>query len=84
MEGGLEPGGQLEGVKRARRAAALLRHVGSDVLPEVAKHGHLVARNVLGNGNPREFHYPALDGIHEREVTHGPREECAFGVARTL
>ena len=30
----------------------------------------------------RQFDDPALDGIHEREVTHGPRKQGAFQVAR--
>ena len=80
----LEPGGKFQGVEGARRAAALLGHVGPDVFPEVPKHRHLVAGDILGDRHPREFHNPALDGVHEGEVAHGPRKQCALSVARAL
>ena len=83
LEGGLEAGRQLERVELLAFAAAFLGHVLADVLPEVAEHGHLVAGNVLGDRNARQFHDAAFDGVHEREVAHRPGEQRAFGVAGT-
>ncbi len=61
---------------------ALARHVLADVLPQVAEHGHLVAGDVLGDGDAGQLHDAGLDGVHEREVAHRPREQRALGVAR--
>ena len=63
-------------------AAALLRHVLADVLPEVAEHRHLVAGDVLGHRHARQLDDAALDGVHQREVAHRPGEQRALGVAR--
>ena len=54
-----------------------------DVFPQIAKHGHLFAGNVVGDGNARQFDDAALDGVHEREVAHRPGKERAFGIAGT-
>ena len=81
LERGLQARRQLERVELFALAAALLGHVLADVLPEVAEHGHLVAGDVLGDGNARQFHDAALDGVHEREVAHRPGEQRALGVA---
>ena len=84
MKGRLEPGGELERIEAAGRAAPLLRHVGADVLPEHAKHRHLVAGDVFGDRHARELHDPTLDRVHERKIAHCPGEERPFGVARAL
>ena len=60
----------------------LLRHVLADVLPQVTEHRHVVARDVLRHGHARQLDDAALDGVHEREVAHRPREECPLGVSR--
>ena len=54
----------------------------ADVLPEVAEHRHLVAGDVVGHRHARQLDDAALDGVHEREVAHRPREQRALGVAR--
>ena len=82
LEGRLEPGGKGEGIEPLRLAAPLLRHVLADVLPQVAEHRHVVAGDVLGHGDAWQLHDAALDGVHEREVAHRPREERSLGVAR--
>ncbi len=79
---GLQARRKLERVELLALPAALLRHVLADVLPEVAEHRHLVAGDVLRDGDARQLDDAALDGVHEREVAHRPREERAFGVAR--
>ena len=72
---------QAERVERIVFAPPLLRHFLADVFPEIAEHRHLRARDVVGHGNARQFDDAAFDGIHEREVTHRPREERSFGIA---
>ena len=81
FDGGLEPGGEFERVEFAPLAASLFGHVLADVLPKVAEHGHLVAGDVLGHRNTREFDDAALNGVHERKVAHRPWEERPLGIA---
>jgi hypothetical protein len=68
------------GVELAALAATLPGHVLADVLPEVAKDRHLVARNILGDGHAGQLHDPALDGVHEGEIAHRPREKRPFRI----
>ena len=77
----LQARGQLERVEFLALAAALLRHVLADVLPEVAEHRHFVAGDVLRHGHARQLHDAAFDGVHQREVAHRPGEQRALGVA---
>ncbi len=51
------------------------------MVPEIAEHGHVVAGDVVGYGNARQFDDAAFDGVHEREIGHGPGKERAFGIA---
>ena len=51
------------------------------MLPEIAEHRHLAAGDVVRDRDARQFDDAALDGIHQREVAHRPREQRAFGVA---
>ena len=81
FERGLQAGGQFERVEFLALAAALLRHVLADVLPQVAEHRHLVAGDVLGDRDARQLDDAALDGVHQREVAHRPREQRALGIA---
>jgi hypothetical protein len=46
-----------------------------------SEHRHVVAGDVLGHGHAGQLHDAALDGVHEREVAHRPREEGALRVA---
>ena len=71
----------MSGIELLTRPPALLRHVLADVLPQVAEHRHLVAGDVLGHRHARQLDDAALDGVHQREVAHRPREQRAFGVA---
>ena len=82
FERGLQLRRQLQRVEVAAGAAALLRHVLADVLPQVAVDRHLVAGDVLGHRHARQLDDAALDGVHQREVAHRPGEERAFRVAR--
>ncbi len=77
----LQAGGELERVEFLAFAAALLGHVLADVLPEIAEHRHLVAGDVLRHRDARQLDDAALDGVHEREVAHRPREQRALGIA---
>ena len=81
LERGLEPRRQLERIELLGLAAALLRHVLADVLPEVAEHRHLVAGDVVGDRHARQLDDAALDRVHQREVAHRPGEQRALGVA---
>ena len=81
LERGLEASRELERVELFALAAALLGHVLADVLPEIAVDGHFIAGDVFGDGNARQLHDAALDGVHEREVAHRPGEQRALGVA---
>ena len=82
FERGLQPRRQAERIELAALPAPLLRHVLADVLPEVAEHRHLVAGDVLGDRDARQLDDAALDGVHQREVAHRPREQRALGIAR--
>src|SRR5579871_943594 len=82
FEGGHKLGGQAQGVEILQLSAAFARHFGTDVLPEIAEDGYVGARDVIGHGDAGEFDDAALDGVHEREVAHGPVKESAFVVAR--
>ena len=82
VQGGLQRRGQTQRVERLCLAAPLLRHLRADVLPQVAEHRHVVARDVVGDWHTRQLDDPAFDGVHEGEVTHRPREQRSFGVAR--
>ena len=64
-------------------APSLLGHLLADVLPQVAEVGHVAARNVVGDRHSGQLDDAALDGVHQREVAHRPREERPFGVARS-
>ena len=82
LERRLKPRRKGEGIETSGLAAPLLRHVLADVLPEISKHRHLAAGDVLRHRDARQLHDAALDGIHQREVAHRPREERPLGVAR--
>ena len=81
LESGLQARGEFERVEFLALAAALLGHVFADVLPKIAEHWHLVAGDVFRHRHARQFDDAALDGVHEREVAHRPREQRALGVA---
>ena len=81
IQGGDEFGRQAERVDKACFAATFFRHVGANVIPEIAEDGDVGAGNVVGDRDAGEFDDSALDGVHEGEVAHGPGEEGAFGVA---
>ena len=83
---GLERGLQLRREARAGSSVSALPRpflgiFGADVLPEVAEHGHLAAGDVVGHRHARQLDDAALDGVHQREVAHGPGEERALGIA---
>ena len=82
LERGLKSGWQFEGVEYATFTASGLGHVLADVLPEIAEDGQLVAGDVFGHRNARQFDDAALDGVHEGEVAHSPGKERAFGITR--
>ena len=69
-----------ERVKETGPGETLLRHLLSDMLPEIAELGHLFAGDVVGDRNARQFYDAALDGVHERELVHGPRKQRTFRV----
>ncbi len=81
FERGLQLDREAERVELAGLAAAFLRHLLADVLPEVAEHRHLAAGDVVGDRHARQLDDAALDGVHEREVAHRPGKQRAFGVA---
>lgn len=81
FEGRLELRRQTERIQARGLAAALLGHLRTDVLPEVAVHRHLRARDVVGDRDTRQLDDPRLDGVHQREVAHRPREQRSFGVS---
>ena len=72
----------VERIKSAALLAPPLRHLFADVVPQVAKPRHLVARDVVRDRDPGELNDPALDGVHQGEVAHCPGEEGPLGVAR--
>ena len=82
-ERGLQAQRQLEWVQLAACATALFRHVFADVLPQVAEHRHFFTGYVLRHRHAGQFDNAAFDGIHQREVAHGPGKQGAFCVAGT-
>ncbi len=84
LDGGLEQDGQLQGIEvtglvpSGFRQADFLLFQG---LPEISEHGHFIARNVFRHGDTRQLDDAALDGVHQGEVAHGPREQGSFYVA---
>ena len=64
-------------------APLLLGHVLANVLPEVAKDGHLSSRNIVRHRYPRQLNDTALDSIHQAKVRTGPRKDGAFHVTTT-
>ena len=81
LEGGLELDGEAERVERGSLAATLPWHLLPDVVPEIAELGHVAARDVVGDRDAGKLDDAALDGIHEREVAHRPREERSLCIA---
>ena len=81
LQRGFELDGNAQGVERGGLPSALLRHLLADVAPQVAERRHLAARDVVRDRHPGQLHDAALDGVHEREVAHRPREERSFRVA---
>ena len=79
----LESSRELEGVEILGRAASFLWHVLPNVLPKIAKHGHLITGDVFRDGDAGQLHDATFDSIHEREITHRPREQGALGIAGT-
>ena len=74
--------GKRERIKVRHRAAVALGHSLADALPELAQHGHIAARHVVGDRYARQLDDAALDGVHERKVAHRPGKERALGVTR--
>jgi hypothetical protein len=71
---------QAEGIEILVLPTTLLRHLLADVIPKVAEHRHLVSWDVVGDRNAWQLHDPALDRVHEREVTERPREKRPLDV----
>ena len=80
-ERGLQLHRQAQRIEPARLAAAPLRHLRPDVLPQVAELRHLAAGDVVGHRHARQLHDAALDGVHQREVARRPGEQRPLGVA---
>ena len=83
FHGSLQFDRQVLWVQGLGLATPLFRHLGADVLPEIAKLGHLLARQVVGHGHTRQLDDAAFDGVHQREIAHGPGKQRAFDVAGT-
>src|SRR6058998_2632955 len=81
LKGRLEPSRQRKRVEALRLAAPLLRHVLAYVLPEIAEHRHFTTGDILRHRYAWQLHDAALDGVHEREVAHRPREERPLGIS---
>ena len=81
LQSRLQAGWKLERIELSAAAAALLGHILPDIFPEVAIDRHLVAGDVFSDGHAGQLHDAAFDGIHEREVAHGPGKERALRIA---
>ena len=81
LQGCLQSCGKLQRIEVFALATALLGHVLADVFPQVAEYRQFVAGDVLGHGHARQLDDAALDGIHQRKIAHGPREQGTLGVA---
>jgi hypothetical protein len=56
------------------------------VFPQVAKHRHIARLStgeIVRHRYARQLDDAALDGVHQREVAHGPGKKGALGVAGT-
>ena len=66
-----------------RLAASLLGHLLAECAPTGCGTSGISPPGMLSaTGHARQLDDAALDGVHEREVAHGPREQRALGVAR--
>ena len=81
VECGSKLGRKAQGIERTGLSAAPFGHAGSDVFPQLAVHGHLVARYVVRDRDARQLDDAALDGAHEGEVAHRPGKQGALRVA---
>ena len=81
VEGGLQRRGNAQGIEHRRLGAPRARHLGADVLPQVAERGHLAAGDVVRHRHARQLDDAALDRVHQGEVAHRPREQRALRVA---
>ena len=82
IERGLQFDRQAERIEFAGFAAALLRHLRADMLPQLAEFRHVAAGDVVGDRHARQFDDAAFDRVHQREVADRPREQRALGIAR--
>ena len=82
VQRGQQFGRQAQRVQGLGLAASPLGHLLPDMLPQVAELGHVLARYVVRHRHPGKFHDAALDGVHQREVAHGPGKEGPLRVAR--
>ena len=79
FEGGLQFDGKAERVKASRLAASLPGHSPADMVPEIAEFRHVATGDVVGNRHAGQLDDAALDGVHEGEIAHRPREQGALG-----
>ena len=73
---------QFVRVEFSAGAPALLWHFFANVLPEIAEHRHFRLGHIVGDRHPRQLDDAALDGVHQREIAHGPGEQGALAIAR--
>ena len=66
-------------------ATTFLRHLGPDMLPQVAEHRHFGARDVVCHRHAGQLDDAALNGVHQRKIAHRPGEHrplCVAGAAQ--
>ena len=63
FERSLQRHGDLQGIEVGGLAAALLRHVPADMLPQVAELRHVAAGDIVGYRHPWKLDYAALDRV---------------------
>ena len=51
-----------------------------NMFPQVPKHWHFFAGDVVGHWDTRQFDNATFDGVHERKIAHSPGEECSLDI----
>ena len=82
FQGRLQFGWKRQWIQAALSGSSA-RHPFADVRPEFAELRHLRAWHVVRHRHPRQLDDAALDGVHQREIRHRPREQRALGIAGT-
>ena len=82
VQRGLQCVGQVKWAE-LRGARRGLRQVLADMLPQIAVDDRFDLHEIVTHWHARQLDDATLNRVHQAEIGHDPREEIAFGIART-